>query len=160
MCFSVDDEEEEIEEDGEDGGNDEDIEMEEAEGEEEEEECNAEEGSDRLSQDTTKYLVSMSHYHHVKKILKIVDREKSSVFTLILFAIIQAAASLTVGVGSFEDPDEIPGLMHFLEHMVFMGSEKYPKENSFDYFMKVSYWCQSRCGMSSNDNFFFLYTDG
>ncbi|KAK3870248.1 hypothetical protein Pcinc_024512 [Petrolisthes cinctipes] len=47
-----------------------------------------------------------------------------------------AAASLTVGVGSFEDPDEIPGLMHFLEHMVFMGSEKYPKENSFDYYMK------------------------
>ncbi|XP_042206684.1 nardilysin-like [Homarus americanus] len=47
-----------------------------------------------------------------------------------------AAASLTVGVGSFEDPPEIPGLMHFLEHMVFMGSEKYPKENAFDYYIK------------------------
>lgn len=47
-----------------------------------------------------------------------------------------AAASLTVGVGSFEDPVEIPGLMHFLEHMVFMGSEKYPKENAFDYYIK------------------------
>ncbi|XP_063845990.1 nardilysin-like [Scylla paramamosain] len=46
-----------------------------------------------------------------------------------------AAASLTVGVGSFEDPEHIPGLMHFLEHMVFMGSEKFPKENDFDFFI-------------------------
>ncbi|XP_042887210.1 nardilysin-like isoform X2 [Penaeus japonicus] len=47
-----------------------------------------------------------------------------------------AAAALSVNVGSFEDPFEIPGLMHFLEHMVFMGSEKYPKENAFDYYIK------------------------
>lgn len=50
---------------------------------------------------------------------------------------LQAAAALSVNVGSFEDPFEIPGLMHFLEHMVFMGSEKYPKENAFDYYIKV-----------------------
>ncbi|XP_059475438.1 nardilysin-like isoform X2 [Neocloeon triangulifer] len=48
----------------------------------------------------------------------------------------QSAASLTIGVGSFEDPDELPGLAHFLEHMVFMGSEKYPEENNFDAFIK------------------------
>lgn len=34
---------------------------------------------------------------------------------------------MTVGVGSFSDPSEIQGLAHFLEHMIFMGSEKYPK---------------------------------
>lgn len=34
---------------------------------------------------------------------------------------------MTVGVGSFSDPPEIQGLAHFLEHMIFMGSEKYPK---------------------------------
>ncbi|XP_047116668.1 nardilysin-like isoform X1 [Schistocerca piceifrons] len=48
-----------------------------------------------------------------------------------------AAVGLCVGVGSFSDPDEIPGLAHFLEHMVFMGSEKYPTENSFDEFIKI-----------------------
>jgi len=32
-----------------------------------------------------------------------------------------------VGVGSFSDPPEVPGMAHFLEHMVFMGSEKYPQ---------------------------------
>ncbi|KAL3267868.1 hypothetical protein HHI36_007009 [Cryptolaemus montrouzieri] len=48
-----------------------------------------------------------------------------------------AAAALCVGVGSFSDPKDIPGLAHFLEHMVFMGSEKYPGENDFDSFIKV-----------------------
>ncbi|KAM4739813.1 nardilysin b isoform 2-T3 [Anableps anableps] len=48
----------------------------------------------------------------------------------------QAAAALCVGVGSFSDPDDLPGLAHFLEHMVFMGSEKFPAENDFDAFLK------------------------
>ncbi|XP_072544674.1 nardilysin isoform X2 [Salminus brasiliensis] len=48
----------------------------------------------------------------------------------------QSAAALCIGVGSFSDPDDLPGLAHFLEHMVFMGSEKYPSENGFDAFLK------------------------
>nr|CAD7408899.1 unnamed protein product [Timema cristinae] len=46
-----------------------------------------------------------------------------------------AAVGLCVGVGSFSDPSQIPGMAHFLEHMVFMGSEKYPQENDFDAFL-------------------------
>ncbi|XP_077439809.1 nardilysin b [Vanacampus margaritifer] len=48
----------------------------------------------------------------------------------------QAAAALCINVGSFSDPDDLPGLAHFLEHMVFMGSQKYPAENGFDAFLK------------------------
>ncbi|KAL2089661.1 hypothetical protein ACEWY4_014349 [Coilia grayii] len=48
----------------------------------------------------------------------------------------QSAAALCIAVGSFSDPDDLPGLAHFLEHMVFMGSEKYPTENGFDAFLK------------------------
>ncbi|CAH2093913.1 unnamed protein product [Euphydryas editha] len=47
-----------------------------------------------------------------------------------------AACALSVGVGSYSDPPDIQGLAHFVEHMVFMGSEKYPKENEFDSFIK------------------------
>ncbi|XP_060627682.2 nardilysin-like isoform X1 [Anolis sagrei] len=48
----------------------------------------------------------------------------------------QSAAALAVCIGSFCDPDDLPGLAHFLEHMVFMGSKKYPDENGFDTFLK------------------------
>lgn len=42
-----------------------------------------------------------------------------------------AALAISVAVGGNHDPKEIKGLSHFLEHMVFMGSEKYPGENDF-----------------------------
>lgn len=46
-----------------------------------------------------------------------------------------AAAALLVGVGSMYDPPQAQGLAHFLEHMLFMGTEKYPEENAFDAFL-------------------------
>lgn len=39
----------------------------------------------------------------------------------------RSAASMSVGVGHMSDPDNIPGLAHFLEHMLFLGTEKYPE---------------------------------
>lgn len=47
----------------------------------------------------------------------------------------RAAASMDVSVGSFSDPPEFPGLAHFLEHMLFMGSKKYPDENQYSAFL-------------------------
>ena len=35
----------------------------------------------------------------------------------------KSAASLSVGVGKLEDPREYEGLAHFLEHMLFLGTE-------------------------------------
>lgn len=43
-----------------------------------------------------------------------------------------SGASLIVNIGSFQEQKMgIYGLAHFLEHMLFMGSKKYPKENAF-----------------------------
>jgi nardilysin len=46
-----------------------------------------------------------------------------------------AAAAMVVGVGSMSDPPDCQGLAHFLEHLLFMGSKKYPEENAYDAFM-------------------------
>ena len=38
----------------------------------------------------------------------------------------KSAASLVVGVGSLSDHGTRQGMAHFLEHMLFMGTEKFP----------------------------------
>ena len=47
----------------------------------------------------------------------------------------RAAAAMDVRVGYFSDPEEIPGLAHLLEHMLFLGTTKYPDENQFGEFL-------------------------
>lgn len=44
-----------------------------------------------------------------------------------------SAASMNVHIGSISE--SIPGLAHYLEHMLFMGTEKFPQENSFSNFL-------------------------
>jgi insulysin len=44
---------------------------------------------------------------------------------------LQAAASLEVAVGQFQDPVQVPGLAHFCEHMLFMGTKMFPDENYY-----------------------------
>ena len=36
----------------------------------------------------------------------------------------KSAAALDVNIGSMSDPREIQGLAHFLEHMLFLGTQK------------------------------------
>lgn len=43
----------------------------------------------------------------------------------------QSAAALSVNIGSWQDPMEYPGTAHFLEHMLFLGTKKYPSEDEF-----------------------------
>lgn len=40
-------------------------------------------------------------------------------FSVLLYVFMQSAAALCIGVGSFSDPAEVPGLAHFLEHSMF-----------------------------------------
>jgi len=36
----------------------------------------------------------------------------------------KASASVSVDVGSFSDADDMPGMAHAVEHLLFMGTEK------------------------------------
>lgn len=47
-----------------------------------------------------------------------------------------AAAALNVGVGSAQDPKDRAGLAHFLEHMLFLGTEKYPNPGEYQAFIR------------------------
>jgi len=55
----------------------------------------------------------------------------------------KSAAAMDVHIGSMSDPRNIPGLAHFCEHMLFLGTKKYPDENEYNK-------CLSQNGGSSN----------
>ncbi|MDG1731694.1 MAG: insulinase family protein [Thalassotalea sp.] len=47
----------------------------------------------------------------------------------------RAAASLVVNAGHFDDPVDRQGLAHFLEHMLFLGTEKYPESGEYQQYL-------------------------
>ncbi len=59
------------------------------------------------------------------KVLLVSDRESD-----------KSAASLDVHVGSGSDPVGWQGLAHFLEHMLFLGTEKYPEAGEYKRFIE------------------------
>lgn len=50
----------------------------------------------------------------------------------------KSAVAICVGSGSFDDPYDLQGSAHFLEHLVFMGSRNYQGEDDFMDFVKRS----------------------
>lgn len=67
----------------------------------------------------------------------------------------KAAAAMDVSVGNFSDPSDIPGLAHFLEHMLFLGTEKYPEEGSYNRFLAENGGHSNAYTSSENTNFHF-----
>lgn len=47
----------------------------------------------------------------------------------------KASCCCDVHIGSLSDPTTAQGLAHFLEHMLFMGTEAYPDENAYQAFL-------------------------
>jgi len=45
------------------------------------------------------------------------------------------AAAVHLQVGHFADPPDRKGLAHFHEHMLFLGTSKYPEENEYEQFL-------------------------
>ncbi|MAD90212.1 MAG: peptidase M16 [Pseudoalteromonas sp.] len=48
---------------------------------------------------------------------------------------VKSAASLTVNTGHFDDPEDRQGMAHFIEHMLFLGTEKFPEPGFFSQFI-------------------------
>lgn len=49
----------------------------------------------------------------------------------------KAAASVAVNAGHFDDPEHTQGLAHFLEHMLFLGSQAFPEPSAFGHFLNL-----------------------
>ncbi|CAM8944316.1 unnamed protein product [Rhodiola kirilowii] len=67
----------------------------------------------------------------------------------------KAAASMNVGVGYFCDPDGLEGLAHFLEHMLFYASEKYPEEDTYSKYITEHGGSTNAFTSSENTNYHF-----
>ena len=67
----------------------------------------------------------------------------------------KSAASIDVGVGCALDPKPLYGTAHFLEHMLFMGSKKYPSENEYSEFIKNSGGYSNAYTSLTNTNYHF-----
>ncbi len=50
-------------------------------------------------------------------------------------ASVKSAAALAVNAGHFNDPKHREGIAHFLEHMLFLGTEKYPNGSEYQQFI-------------------------
>lgn len=50
----------------------------------------------------------------------------------------KSGAALAVGIGQIDDPFEHAGLAHFLEHMLFLGTEKYPDVSDYSTFINTN----------------------
>jgi insulysin len=66
-----------------------------------------------------------------------------------------SATSMNVGVGSFNDPNKALGLAHFLEHMLFMGTKKYPDENDYQIFLNTHGGGSNAYTDDEHTNYFF-----
>ena len=71
----------------------------------------------------------------------------------------QSAAALSVEVGSWEDPVEVPGMAHFIEHMLFLGTEKYPVESEYDRFITEHGGMSNAYTADTETNYIFSVDD-
>ena len=66
-----------------------------------------------------------------------------------------SAAALTVQCGTFQDPKDRLGLAHFHEHMLFLGTEKFPKEDEYSKYLSEHGGDSNAFTMSEYTTYYF-----
>lgn len=67
----------------------------------------------------------------------------------------KSAASLSVGVGLLHDPMTQQGMAHYLEHMLFLGTENYPDTKGYSEFMTANGGTQNASTWLDITNYMF-----
>ena len=67
----------------------------------------------------------------------------------------KSAATLFVNSGSLNDPKGVDGLAHFTEHMLFLGTKKFPNENDYSKFIKQHGGAKNAATGEDYTNYYF-----
>lgn len=67
----------------------------------------------------------------------------------------KSAASLDLNIGSGNNPPERLGMAHYLEHMLFLGTEKFPQADGFQEFIGAHGGSYNAYTAYQNTNYFF-----
>ncbi|WFD32379.1 insulysin [Malassezia sp. CBS 17886] len=67
----------------------------------------------------------------------------------------KASAAMDVRVGHLSDPEDMPGMAHFCEHLLFMGTKKYPRENEYSEYLSSHSGSSNAFTSLENTNYFF-----
>ncbi|MFC3679523.1 insulinase family protein [Bacterioplanoides pacificum] len=67
----------------------------------------------------------------------------------------KAAAAVSVSVGSGDDPQDREGLAHFLEHMLFLGTEPYPEAGEYQAYISRNGGVHNAFTAHSQTTYFF-----
>ena len=91
-----------------------------------------EQTNDQITSIPNKSITDKNNYHLITldnnlKVLLVSDPQAE-----------RFAASLSVNVGNFQDPNNQQGLAHFLEHMLFLGTKKYPEAGNYQSYINTN----------------------
>lgn len=67
----------------------------------------------------------------------------------------KAAAAMNVSAGSQDEPSQFPGLAHYLEHMLFLGTETYPDADAYQQFVAENGGSRNAFTASTDTNYYF-----
>lgn len=71
-----------------------------------------------------------------------------------------SAASMDVATGSFDDPRGAQGLAHFCEHMLFLGTSKYPREGEYSEYLSSHGGHDNAFTSTQETNYYFAVDSG
>ncbi|EON98117.1 putative a-factor-processing enzyme protein [Phaeoacremonium minimum UCRPA7] len=67
----------------------------------------------------------------------------------------KASASMDVNVGNFSDEVDMPGMAHAVEHLLFMGTKKYPEENAYSQYLSSNSGSSNAYTGATSTNYYF-----
>ena len=71
----------------------------------------------------------------------------------------QSSVSMSVNVGFWDEPSELRGIAHYLEHMLFLGTKKYPDAKEYGEYISKNNGIRNASTTEDNTNYYFSIND-